>query len=470
MYKRISPALRQTGLYTLSIVVMKGISFFILPYVAHVLSIEDFGKLEVLNSLAILGSIIVGFGLIDALYRFTGHAKSAIEEKRQAARIFGLTTYIGLIWLVISLLTAPLLATYLPGSLSVVDVTIIMITLALEGCIAIPLSWLRMQERALSFFWTSSLKAVIQALLVIGFLNYGMGITGVVLAGFIAAALQGIVLISMQIRSTGINLSLRNSSAVIMYSLPLVGSGLIGFVLMGLDRWILADAVGTAKLAEYAIATKFALISALLLQPFGMWWFPKRYRVINEENGAVKAAEFAAMGSTLALMIALGVGLSAPLIIRYLFPESYIGAIAYVPWVVLLMALKDSIDLLNLGLYQKAKTHLVVIINALASLVALIMMFWLIPDSGVWGAIYALFVAHGMRLILSLYSSQKLLPLPYPAKSLVLFALLTVSWLYMSSYVTSTLTQVALIICSVGLMILLGLHWQLLPSVFIKKR
>ena len=468
MYKKISPALRQTSLYALSIVFVKGMSFFMLPFLTHAFTPKDFGKLEVLNSLAILGSIVVGFGLLDALYRFSGRAKSATEEKHQVARIFGLTIYIGLVWLLMSVLTAPLLATYLPGSLSATDVTIVMITLALEGCIAIPLGWLRMQEKALSFFWISSLKAAIQVILIIGFINYGMGITGVVLAALIAIVLQGIVLISMQVRSTGINLSLRGSSAILKYSLPLVASGLIGFVLAGLDRLVLADAVGTAELAKYAIAAKFALISALIFQPFGMWWFPKRQRIINEKNGVVTAAKFAAMGSTLVLIIALSIGLSAPIVIKYLLPASYAGAVAYVPWVVLLKALKESTDLLNLGLYYQARTHLIVIIDALVSATALTIMLWLTPKLGVFGVIYALFIAQGVKLILSLYFSQKVLTLPYPAKRLVLFALLTIGWLSIGSYATSTLNQVVLILSALTVMTLLGLRLQLLPISLLK--
>ena len=463
MYKKISPALLQTGLYALSIIFIKGMSFFMLPFLTHALTPEDFGKLEVLNSLAILGSIVVGFGLLNALYRFIGLAKSVTEKKRQVARIFGLTAYVGLIWLLISVLTAPLLATYLPGSLSVIDVTIIMTTLALEGCIAIPLGWLRMQEKALSFFWISSLKAAIQVILIIGFINYGMGITGVVLAALMAIVLQGMILVSMQVRSTGINLSLQGSSAILKYSLPLVLSGLIGFVLAGLDRWILADAVGTAELAEYAIAAKFALISALIFQPFGMWWQPKRFCIINEKDGVATAAKFAAMGSALVLIIALSIGLSAPIVIEYLLPASYLGAVAYVPWLVLLTALKESTDLLNLGLYYKARTHLIVIINALVSTIALVAMLWLTPELGVLGAIYALFVAQGMRLILSLYFSQKILPLPYPSKRLVLFALLTTGWLSIGSHATSVLNQMVLILSAVTVMTLLGLRLQLLP-------
>ena len=91
---RFSGAISQTILYGFSIVVMKGISIIMLPFIAHQLSPDAFGKLEVLSSFAIVVSILVGLGLEDTLYRFAGQAAneaqrmaSSVEARRRVERL-----------------------------------------------------------------------------------------------------------------------------------------------------------------------------------------------------------------------------------------------------------------------------------------------------------------------------------------------------------------------------------------------
>ncbi len=73
----IPNAVQQNMLYALGIVVMKGVSFFMLPFMAHMLTPVDFGRLEILNSLGALGAILVGFGMLNTLFRFASSLRQA---------------------------------------------------------------------------------------------------------------------------------------------------------------------------------------------------------------------------------------------------------------------------------------------------------------------------------------------------------------------------------------------------------
>ena len=98
---KFNSAFSQTILYGFSMAIMKGISILMLPFIAHQLSQQAFGRLEVLSSLAVIISILVGLGLEDTLYRFAGQAKTVDRKKRLAAKIFGLGVMIGVIALAI---------------------------------------------------------------------------------------------------------------------------------------------------------------------------------------------------------------------------------------------------------------------------------------------------------------------------------------------------------------------------------
>ncbi len=464
MRVRLPQALGQNLYYALGIVIMKGVSFFMLPFITHRLSAADFGRLEVLTSLGALGSILVGFGLLNTMFRFAGVEQDPQARARAVAETFGLNLVTGAAALAAGVLLAAPLAAWIPGGVDPYCVRLALAMVALEGCIAIPLGWLRMTDRAALFFALNTGKALLQTALVIGFLLLGRGLAGVLEAGLIAAAALAAVLIRLQWRTTGVRLRIREPRRLLVYSLPLVGSGVLGFVLTGLDRWILAEAVGPAAMAPYAVAAKFALLAALLLQPFLMWWSPRRFSVLQEVDGRHKAARYAALGSSLALLIAVGVGLTAPLLIAFLLPDEYAQAARYVPWLVLTMAVKDSAELLNLGCYAGKTTHGQLLINLAGSALGLGAMLALVPAWGVWGAIWALLFAQVVRLGLYLLISQRLLPLPYPARRLLGLAGLGVALLACTGAVDAPWAQSLVAVNGVVLMLAAAFMLRLAPT------
>jgi O-antigen/teichoic acid export membrane protein len=217
------------------------------------------------------------------------------------------------------------------------------------------------------------------------------------------------------------------------YGWPIVVSGLAALATSGLDRWFLADATGTAAMAQYAIAAKFALVVALLLQPYGMWWFPRRFRVLREEGGQAHAARGAAIGAALGAVVAVGIAFTAPLALELLFPPAYHPASALVPWLAGAMALKNAAELLNLGCYTGITTHTQPFVNLTGAAIAVVGFLFLIPPWGAEGAAGALVLAQAVRLVLFIWLSQRVLPLPYPSAQLGLLGVLTLLGLIAST-------------------------------------
>lgn len=442
MILQLNNGIKQSLLYGASIALMKGISLLMLPFVAHHISAQEFGRLEVISTLAVIGSIVVGMGLGDTLFRFAGTAKTQQQRCKIASEIFSLTLFIGLISLISSWFIAPIAATWIAGSPSIYEVRVILAVLALEGCIAIPLGWLRMNNRATCFFFASSGRALIQAILVALFLYWGRGVTGILEAGLIAAVLQTIFLSIQQLRDTGVHFSLATAKRSFIYSLPIVVSGLVAFALNGLDRWILIEHATLTDVAEFGIAVKFALAMVLLLQPFGMWWSPRRFKMLNSINGQQKTADFIAMGSSLALLIAVLVALLAPLLITWLLPDTYQQAGQYVVALVLVMLLKELVELFNIGCFNGETTTSQLIINVIASIIGITAMLLLTPQHHVWGIIFALLLAQSVRLFLFYKISQYFLPLNYPIHALLILVVISTLWLLLGSQINGAVPTI----------------------------
>jgi len=439
----LNDAIKQSLLYGASIALMKGVSLLMLPFIANHIIAHEFGRLEVISTLAVIGSILVGMGLEDTLFRFAGPEKDPDKRKRICAEIFTLTIVIGSLTLIGGWLLAPIITPHFPGEPTVYEVRVVLSLLALEGCIAIPLGWLRMSNKALSFFFASTGRALLQALLVIMFIYLERGVTGILEAGLLAAVLQSVVLSVQQLRDTGIKFSIETCKQSFIYSLPIVASGLVAFGLNGMDRWILAEHVGLEEVAQFGIAAKFALAMVLMMQPFGMWWSPRRFEVLHSDSydGKQRVVKFITMGCAIALLISVAVGLISPALIHWLLPEDYQQAANYVVTIVLIMLLKELVELINIGCFTGNTTSSQLIINVIGALIGVAAMLCLAPQYQVVGVISSLLCAQLVRLLLFYRVSQHFLPLNYPLRSLSLLALLSGAWLAIGSQINTLIAS-----------------------------
>jgi O-antigen/teichoic acid export membrane protein len=460
---RLPEGLKQTFLYGTSIALMKGVSLLMLPFITHHLSADSFGRLEVIGTLAIIGSVLVGMGLEKTLFRFAGATQDPIQRRQLAAEIFGLAIIIGSTAWLIGWLIADQLAILIPGNPTPYEVRLVVSILALEGCIAIPLGWLRMRNRAFHFFSATTGRALLQALLVVTLLIADRGVAGVLEAGLIAAVIQALVLGYLQIRDSGISLGRETGVRSLVYSLPIVGSGLVAFALNGLDRWVLADYATLVDVAQFGVAAKFALAVVLLMQPFGMWWSPRRFKVLHEPDGREKVARFAALGITLVLIIAVLVSLASPLLITWLLPNSYVIAGQYAIGLVLVMLLKEVTELINIGCFNGKTTGTQLVINTIGATVGIAGMLWWTPVYAVWGIIFALLSAQALRLLLFFIASQYFLPLPYPTRSLVLLAIISIGWLMLGSQTATAGQQLLIIVTATSTLLGAALLLRLIP-------
>ena len=436
---KLSDGIKQSLLYGASIALMKGVSLLMLPFIANHIVAHEFGRLEVISTLAVIGSILVGMGLEDTLFRFAGTEKDTQKRKQICAEIFTLTLLIGSLTLLCGWFLAPIITPYFPGEPTIYEVRVVLALLALEGCIAIPLGWLRMNNNAISFFLASTGRALLQALLVIVFLYLDRGVTGILEAGLLASIAQTIGLSIQQLRDTGVKFNLVTCKRSFIYSLPIVGSGLVAFGLNGMDRWILAENAGLSEVAQFGIAAKFALAMVLMMQPFGMWWSPRRFEVLNNEqgDGKQKVAQFIAMGTAIALLITVMVGLISPALIGWLLPAGYQQATHYVVAIALVMLLKELVELFNIGCFNGSTTSSQLVINIVGAVIGVTAMLWLTPHYQVWGIIGSLLLAQLLRLILFYRVSQHFLHLNYPLRTLFLLSLCCAGWLIIGSQIDS---------------------------------
>ena len=218
----------------------------------------------------------------------------------------------------------------------------------------------------------------------------------------------------LHIRDVGLRIDMETLRRGGTYGLPLVGGALAMFVLGACDRWFLAAAVPAAELGFYGLAAKLSFIVPLAMQPFGLWWYAQRIRVLSEPDGLTQSARMIAVGMAL-----LGVGVAvtctgAPILIENFLPAPYRSALAYLPWLALIAVLNEMCSLVNVGVYAARNAYGVLVINSVGAFVAFTGYVALVPHFGVAGAIAATIAGQSARLALFLRVGSKLAPIVYP--------------------------------------------------------
>ncbi|OZS44423.1 lipopolysaccharide biosynthesis protein [Photobacterium sanguinicancri] len=405
--------------YALGLIISKLIGLLLQPWVTQWLGIHEYGQLDVLVILVTSLSIILTFGLPDAISRFA-HNKEINQVDLIAGALWlmicisGITTI--LLWMNVGTLQQ-----WLPGEPSLFSLRCLLFNLFLNTLCTVPLTKLRLENKAPKFVMALLTFSLSQALLIL-LLTPRLGIDGIMIAGVIAQLIQFLSLITSfpAPRQQHFRLLLRYGGAI-------TTAGILAFITLGAERWAIAEVLNLNELATYAIAMQWAIAASLLLEPFGLWWFPQRFRFIDTENEQRYAALMGVTACQLSSVITACVITIGPSFLTLWLPEEFHKSANILPILAVMMMFKHASTYLNMGCYQQENGKSVLQINVISALAALVIIFGVLPNWGLPALLAGGVYLQLLRLSLFYIWSQRLLPLPYPHGRLVICYLFVLS-------------------------------------------
>ncbi|WP_299694288.1 oligosaccharide flippase family protein [uncultured Vibrio sp.] len=405
-------SLKQSIYYAIGIVMMKGISLVMVPYMTHKMTLAEYGSLETIVLLADIGTILFSFGIIEAMYRYVGTAEG--EEKRTlVSTCFTLSILVCVLGGGIIALSMPLMLLMLPVEFEPYQIMLLLVPTMLDGVISIPLTLMRMNAMAKRFCLLNVVKASVQAVMTFVLLESGFGIDGVLISSAVSSVLLMLCLVGYQWQQMGSFGSFKYAAKILKFGLPTLVGGASMYMITGLDRWVMASFVGVEALAVYAVSAKFALILGLLLQPYALWWFPNRVTMLQQPNGKKVCADKALTGVNLAIVLGALMMLTVPGFIALILPSSYQYASTIVVTLLAISVVKNAGDYLNLGCFSGDSSQSQMWIQGGCVMVAIIGYFTVTPIYGEWGVVGVLCATYIVRLLLLYCVSQKIEYLPY---------------------------------------------------------
>ncbi|MGC1851913.1 MAG: oligosaccharide flippase family protein [Solirubrobacterales bacterium] len=398
--------------YTAASVVSKLIAVALLPLYTRYLTPADYGAAEVLFAAVVAASIVIRFGVIEAVLRF--YYKAGEDPRRVVATSFAALFWFGTAAALIALPFAEPISEALLDR-SAPDLTRIAIgglwVLTLHEYL---LTLFRLEERARAFFVVTIANVLVAiALTVVLVVGEDEGARGLLLGSYLSGAAFVLGLIVVHRRSLSLRIDRALLRRMLRFGLPTMPAELSLYALNFVDRIIIVRTVGLAEAGLYSLAVKFSQAVNVLVRGFQLAWPPLAYSIRDDEEARRAYAAVVTWFLAGCAFVVAGMWLLSRWIARALaapeFFESY-EAVGLISTAVTLYALY-MVLLVILG--RTGRTEFNFPATGAALVVNVVLNLILVPPLGIVGAGIALVVSYLVVVALMYGFTQRLFPVPY---------------------------------------------------------
>jgi O-antigen/teichoic acid export membrane protein len=398
--------------YTAASIVSKLIAVALLPLYTRYLTPGDYGRAEVMFAAVVSASIVVRFGLLEALLRF--YYKDGEDPNRVVATSFAALFWFATVAAVIALpfaqpISEALLNTSAPdlvrisiGGLWVLTMSEYLLTL------------FRLEERARAFFLTT----IINVLLAIGItvalvVGAEEGARGLLVGSYGSGAIVVLALILIHRRRLSLRFERPLLRRLARFGLPTMPAELSLYGLNFVDRLILLRSAGATAAGLYSLAVKFAQGVNVLVRGFQLAWPPLAYSIRDDDEARRFYATVVSLFVAGCAFVVTGLWLLSRQIVNVLAAPKFFDA-------------HEAIGLVATGVTLYALYMVLVVIlgrtgrtefnfpSTTAALVANVgLNLALVPSLGIVGAGLALVASYLVVLALMYVFTQRLFPVPY---------------------------------------------------------
>ncbi len=444
---------KQTAIYGISTIVVRFLSYLLTPFYTRVFGPETYGIVTDVYALIPFALVLLSMGMESSYFRFAAKAeaegekrgldKGSKEVKAQKRKLFascwGMSFYAAILFVVLVIAGRTTVAGWMGEAYVAHPEYVVWVALIILFDVwgIMPFSRLREQGRSGTFVLLKALNVVTNVALAflfgaLGLYSSEFGVGWVFVANLAASVVTWLVILTTVDRTLPcVNWALM--SVVLVYSLPLLVSGIAGTAGEFLDRQMIKYLVpegAMAQLGIYGAITKIAVVMMLFTQMYRLAAEP--FFLANFKKSDFVQMNAAAMKYYLmaSMLIFMGIALYKELF-ALIVGRSFREGIFILP--VVLGANVLSGVWLNLSFWYKReeRTRLAMWVTFSGVAAALAANWLLVPRWGYYGAAWGRFISEVVMVTVSYGLMRRYYPVPYDLKrmgeyvvvALVLFAL-----------------------------------------------
>ena len=402
-----------SAVYGLAGVVTKIVGIALLPFYAHYISPAEFGEIELVIVTVTLAAIVLRFGLMSALYRFSFDRPTPEWRRRTIQTVFGSILVLSTAGLAVGLLFAGELATLLQVDRDLVLIGLsglwVMMNLDVLGAIY------RIEQRPVPYVVFSLVNLALTVTFSLVFVvALDLGAAGIMLGNFSGSYVVYVLLLVARRETIGFGSFDRELlRTMLAFSVPLMPAGVSLWGLNAADRFQVQRLASTTDLGIYSAASKIALGIMVLITAFQTAWVPFANSIPDDEEARRTYRLAFSYWTVLTLWALVAISVAAPPYLHILMPSAWWDADDIVPLLLAGLVLWGTYMIVNIGVNRSKRTKLTPLVTATAAAVNIGLNFVLIPAWGVAGAALSTVIGYGVLVLLGWWNAQSGFPVPY---------------------------------------------------------
>jgi O-antigen/teichoic acid export membrane protein len=394
----------------------------LLPVLTRVLSVEEYGAVDIFATFVALMSAICRFALPSAVNRFYYELEDTESRKALFTTLLAFAAVLGaFITTFASIVLAPVAERFIDVANSSTFVFFGCLVATLNALVALPQAVLRLQRRIAYYNLIAIVNTSLYMVLAIVFVaGFEYGVEGVFVAHAAATSVAFVLSLVFTRQALGFRFSsgiLRRSLA---FSLPLVPSVLVAWANEQTDRVILLSLSGLGAVAVFGAAAKIAAIYHFVVITFRQAWQPYSMALIKAPDRDEVYRTVLDCYVAGAVVIAVAFTAISTDICNWVLPVEYQISSLLVPWMLGTALLHHSLTITNLGIMVSERTTRLMTASMVAVVVNIGLSVPLIMTLGVIGAALGAFTAEFCLSVLLLIHSNRLSTVGFRLKPMLL--------------------------------------------------
>lgn len=447
---------RHSAIYAAGPALQKLVGFLLLPFItATIGGAAQYGILEMGGVTLAIAAQVLGVNLLHGMTRFYAEAATPRERGEVVSTTLWILAGTTGFAAVLALIFPELASQILVGTRTETKAAMVVFAILFAQTVGqVGLRWLQANEKSGTYVAITTGKTLLEVGIKIVLLLAGMGSLGAllsILGGEIVVAVGLTIVLAFR---CGLRFAPAVARKLAVYSLPLIGSGLFMFVLHQADRWFVQRLHGEAAVGVYGIGYKLgAMGNAVVLEAFGLIWFPFIFALANEEQARLvcrKVATYAAAGFA---FLTLALALYADEIVRLMAAPEYAGAARTLPIIAFGYLFWALFQVLHTTFYLRKRTGHVAWLVGGAALLNLALNAALVPSHGAMGAAWATLTSFAALAIATWVVAERVWPVGFEVVRIAAPVLLAAALAWAATALPTTFSGTSTAVAKIALLL-----------------
>lgn len=420
-------------IYTVSSLVVQIFSMVLVPIYTHNMRPEQFGQLQLINTIQSILSIFITLGINSGLTRFYKEHDDGNKLKNTAVTFSLLSS---VVFTIVVLIIREPIAKLLFGDVEPWNSYLLYIVLiASFSSLTITYTvYYSMQYKVWRFGFVQMARAALLVFITYYFLVVKeSGVIGALQAQVITYGLIFAGCLIMDIKSLRFKLGVKEFKPMAQYGLGLAPGTIANWIYTLIDRYFIQYMIDLRAVAIYSMGYRVGmLMEPLFLSPFKSVFTAYKYEVYKHEDGKDKIKQMYTRYNFIGWYVLLIITVGAEIAIQLLATHEYKEAMYIVPLIALSYYFAGLSEFYSLGIHIANKPMIGSTILGVAAIINIAGNIVLIPILGIYGAGFATVVSYLVINVLNFVIGRKYyrLDLNYFAPFVYLIVVLPLYALY----------------------------------------